>query len=90
MLKGRSERPPEASVALPEENSRSSRAKAPLAAKAWVKLSGLKGVAAVAEALAAADYITRARGGQGAVREVAELILKAQHKWSRIVAEYAE
>jgi 3-deoxy-D-manno-octulosonate 8-phosphate phosphatase (KDO 8-P phosphatase) len=43
----------------------------------------------VAEARALADYVTRAGGGRGAVREVAELILKAQHKWARIVAEYA-
>jgi len=28
-----------------------------------------------------ADYVTRARGGMGAVREVAELLLKAQKKW---------
>jgi len=44
----------------------------------------------VAEALAAADYVTQASGGHGAVREVAELILKAQNKWARIVAEYAD
>jgi 3-deoxy-D-manno-octulosonate 8-phosphate phosphatase (KDO 8-P phosphatase) len=43
----------------------------------------------VAEARALADYVTRAGGGRGAVREVVELILKAQHKWARIVAEYA-
>jgi 3-deoxy-D-manno-octulosonate 8-phosphate phosphatase (KDO 8-P phosphatase) len=43
----------------------------------------------VAEAQAAADYITRANGGHGAVREVVELILKAQNKWARIVAESA-
>ena len=43
----------------------------------------------VAEARAAADYVTRAGGGHGAVREVVELILKAQDKWARIVAEYA-
>ena len=43
----------------------------------------------VAEARAAADYVTRAGGGHGAVREVAELILKAQNKWARIVADYA-
>jgi 3-deoxy-D-manno-octulosonate 8-phosphate phosphatase (KDO 8-P phosphatase) len=29
-----------------------------------------------------ADYVTVARGGMGAVREVAELILMAQNKWS--------
>jgi len=43
----------------------------------------------VAEARAAADYVTRASGGHGAVREVVELVLKAQNKWARIVAEYA-
>ena len=43
----------------------------------------------VAEARAAADYVTRVGGGHGAVREVVELILKAQGKWARIVGEYA-
>ena len=43
----------------------------------------------VAETKAVADYITRAGGGHGAVREVAELILKAQNKWGRVVADYA-
>ena len=43
----------------------------------------------VAEAHAAADYITRACGGHGAVREVAELILQAQGKWACVVAESA-
>jgi 3-deoxy-D-manno-octulosonate 8-phosphate phosphatase (KDO 8-P phosphatase) len=43
----------------------------------------------VAEAQAAADYVTCADGGHGAVREVVELILKAQHKWERVVAEQA-
>ncbi len=43
----------------------------------------------VAEARAAADYITGAGGGHGAVREVVELILRAQNKWRRIVAEQA-
>ena len=43
----------------------------------------------VAEARAAADYVTRAGGGHGAVREVVELILKAQDKWMRIVAEHS-
>jgi 3-deoxy-D-manno-octulosonate 8-phosphate phosphatase (KDO 8-P phosphatase) len=42
----------------------------------------------VTEVRAAADYVTRARGGHGAVREVVELILNAQNKWARIVAEY--
>ena len=43
----------------------------------------------VAEARAAADYVTSADGGHGAVREVVELILQAQDKWARIVAERA-
>jgi 3-deoxy-D-manno-octulosonate 8-phosphate phosphatase (KDO 8-P phosphatase) len=33
-----------------------------------------------------ADYVTRAPGGAGAVREVAELILKTQHKWANLLA----
>jgi 3-deoxy-D-manno-octulosonate 8-phosphate phosphatase (KDO 8-P phosphatase) len=43
----------------------------------------------VAEAKAAADCVTKAAGGHGAVREVAEMILKAQHKWDGLLAEYA-
>jgi 3-deoxy-D-manno-octulosonate 8-phosphate phosphatase (KDO 8-P phosphatase) len=41
------------------------------------------------ETRAFAHYITEARGGHGAIRECVELILKAQNKWDRIVAEYA-
>jgi 3-deoxy-D-manno-octulosonate 8-phosphate phosphatase (KDO 8-P phosphatase) len=37
---------------------------------------------------AAAHYVTRAPGGHGAVREVAEMVLKAQKKWDLIVAGY--
>ncbi|HHI68494.1 MAG TPA: phenylphosphate carboxylase subunit delta, partial [Planctomycetes bacterium] len=33
-------------------------------------------------------YVTRAPGGRGAVREVVELLLKAQGKWEKIVAGY--
>ena len=33
----------------------------------------------------ATDYTTQANGGEGAVREVAELILKAQGKWKRVM-----
>jgi 3-deoxy-D-manno-octulosonate 8-phosphate phosphatase (KDO 8-P phosphatase) len=35
-----------------------------------------------------ADYVTRARGGDKAVREVAELLLKAQGKWTALTARY--
>jgi 3-deoxy-D-manno-octulosonate 8-phosphate phosphatase (KDO 8-P phosphatase) len=43
----------------------------------------------VAEARAAAHYVTKADGGHGAIREIVELILKAQGKWRRVVSEYA-
>lgn len=36
---------------------------------------------AVFEIKQVADYVTKRRGGEGAVREVVELILKAQGKW---------
>jgi len=42
---------------------------------------------AVKEVRDAAEYVTQARGGRGAVREVAELILKAQGKWETILAK---
>ena len=34
-----------------------------------------------------AEYTTHARGGRGAVREVAELLLSAQGKWVKLLAE---
>jgi 3-deoxy-D-manno-octulosonate 8-phosphate phosphatase (KDO 8-P phosphatase) len=34
-----------------------------------------------------AAYVTKARGGYGAVREVAEMILKAQGKWDKILSK---
>jgi 3-deoxy-D-manno-octulosonate 8-phosphate phosphatase (KDO 8-P phosphatase) len=43
---------------------------------------------AVAEVRATAHRVTRARGGDGAVREVVELILKAQGKWNGILKEH--
>ena len=43
---------------------------------------------AAAEARAVAHYVTRADGGSGAVREVVELILKAQGRWSDLVDGY--
>lgn len=32
-----------------------------------------------------ADYVTRKAGGDGAVREVCDLILKAQHRWKPLI-----
>lgn len=36
------------------------------------------------------DYITSASGGQGAVREVCDLILKQSGKWEQVTARYFE
>jgi len=48
--------------------------------------------AAVADAIdivkKAVDYITKSKGGRGAVREICELILQAQGKWPEIAARY--
>lgn len=37
------------------------------------------------EARARAHYVTSAKGGRGAVREVIELILKAQNRWDSVI-----
>ena len=44
---------------------------------------------AIREAKALADYVTRAEGGHGAVREVVELILRTQNKWAPLVREFS-
>jgi 3-deoxy-D-manno-octulosonate 8-phosphate phosphatase (KDO 8-P phosphatase) len=36
----------------------------------------------------AAHYVTAAAGGSGAVREVCELLLKAQNRWADILKKY--
>ena len=35
-----------------------------------------------------ADYTTEGKGGQGAVRELCEIILKIQGKWDDIASRY--
>ena len=42
---------------------------------------------AVVEVKRAAHYVTVARGGEGAVREVVELILKAQGRWKKAIPQ---
>lgn len=37
-----------------------------------------------------AQYITKRKGGNGAVREVIEMILKSQNKWRSAIAEYTD
>ena len=36
------------------------------------------------------DYVTEASGGRGAVREIAELLLKAQRKWTSVTRRYGQ
>jgi 3-deoxy-D-manno-octulosonate 8-phosphate phosphatase (KDO 8-P phosphatase) len=43
---------------------------------------------AVLEARQVADYVTHHPGGRGAVREVCEVILKAQNRWSDVALRY--
>lgn len=42
---------------------------------------------AVDELKKVADYVTTRQGGDGAVREVVEMILKAQGKWENVLAQ---
>jgi 3-deoxy-D-manno-octulosonate 8-phosphate phosphatase (KDO 8-P phosphatase) len=44
---------------------------------------------AMAEAKAAAHWVTGAAGGRGAVREAVEMILKAQNKWQPFLKHYS-
>jgi 3-deoxy-D-manno-octulosonate 8-phosphate phosphatase (KDO 8-P phosphatase) len=43
---------------------------------------------AMPEVKAAADFVTCAAGGRGAVREAVEMILRAQGKWEPVIAVY--
>ena len=43
---------------------------------------------AVAETRSVAHYVTLAKGGRGAVREVIEFILKSQGRWNDLVESY--
>ncbi len=43
---------------------------------------------AIPEVIAEAHYVTRARGGRGAVREAIELILRCQGHWQTIVERF--
>jgi 3-deoxy-D-manno-octulosonate 8-phosphate phosphatase (KDO 8-P phosphatase) len=45
---------------------------------------------AAVEARERAHYVTIAAGGYGAVREVIELILKAQGRWDQLTADYTD
>jgi 3-deoxy-D-manno-octulosonate 8-phosphate phosphatase (KDO 8-P phosphatase) len=43
---------------------------------------------AVEETKQAAHYVTELKGGHGAVREVCDLILKAQGKWDEVMSRF--
>lgn len=43
---------------------------------------------AVDEVKKQVDYVTKSRGGRGAVREICEMMLQAQGKWTEIAARY--
>lgn len=43
---------------------------------------------AVKEVKSAAHYVTRRQGGQGAVREIIELILKTQGRWDEVLKTF--
>ncbi|MGP8244731.1 MAG: KdsC family phosphatase [Bryobacteraceae bacterium] len=49
---------------------------------------GIATANARAEVKQAAQYVTEKRGGDGAVREVVELLLKAQNRWDAILKRY--
>jgi len=57
---------------------------------AAMRLAGIGAAVADAsqEVLDAADWRLNHRGGRGAVREAAELLLKAQGKWSKAIEKY--
>jgi 3-deoxy-D-manno-octulosonate 8-phosphate phosphatase (KDO 8-P phosphatase) len=57
-----------------------------------LKRSGVPVVVAngIPEAKTIAAYVTKAEGGQGAVREIVRLILKAQNKWDHVVKKYLD
>jgi 3-deoxy-D-manno-octulosonate 8-phosphate phosphatase (KDO 8-P phosphatase) len=54
----------------------------PLLARAGLAVSVANGVTEVKRA---AHYVTKARGGEGAAREVVELILRAQGRWKQAI-----
>lgn len=55
----------------------------PLLLRAGLSVTVPDGVSEVKKVV---DYVTKKKGGEGAVREVCDLILKAQNKWSIIIS----
>jgi 3-deoxy-D-manno-octulosonate 8-phosphate phosphatase (KDO 8-P phosphatase) len=44
---------------------------------------------AVEEVRARVHWVSRARGGRGAARELVEMVLRAQQRWDALLASYA-
>ena len=61
--------------------------KKPVPIPAGVTVSVADGMA---EVKAAAQFVTKSPGGRGAIREVVEMILRAQGKWSAFLNHYSE
>lgn len=57
----------------------------PILAKAGFSCAPFDAVSEVCERV---DYVASRKGGEGAVREIIELILKSQGKWKNIVSAY--
>ena len=45
---------------------------------------------AIPEVKASAHYVTKARGGHGAVREIAVMLLKAQRRWRGLIRAFSK
>jgi 3-deoxy-D-manno-octulosonate 8-phosphate phosphatase (KDO 8-P phosphatase) len=45
---------------------------------------------AIAEVRARASWVSQARGGEGAARELIELVLRAQGQWDTLVESYSK
>jgi 3-deoxy-D-manno-octulosonate 8-phosphate phosphatase KdsC-like HAD superfamily phosphatase len=68
----------------------SPRRSAPAAGARKIRFLVMAVADAAPEGKSAAHVVTRTRGGRGAVREVVEMILRAQGVWERTVDAYVQ
>jgi len=57
----------------------------PVLARVGLSAAPADGAPAVRERV---DWVSESRGGDGAVRELIELVLQAQHRWDEVVSAY--
>ncbi|MFQ5683896.1 MAG: phenylphosphate carboxylase subunit delta, partial [Candidatus Binatia bacterium] len=57
----------------------------PILRKAGLAMTVRDGWTAMTEVV---DYVTVSQGGRGAVREIVELLLRAQGKWGKMTQSY--